>query len=174
MVSKPAYLSVEIVTDNPTSGKISIPQLVFGVEQTGLYLTWSQPQYLCQSACVSTLHANWCYLQTFILTSFKNIFHVSDLVRLHVYVIVSSSLKPYQNFGLVCGLWLWYFLIILTYYFWSKFRLFANVFSGDSWSKRPTSSNQTMGILSGRARRVSGHDAWKCTLHMKICQTPNT
>ena len=31
-----------------------------------------------------------CYLQTFILTSFKNIFHVSD--RVHV-------LKPYQNFG---------------------------------------------------------------------------
>ena len=25
MMSKPAYLSVEIVTDNPTSGKISIP-----------------------------------------------------------------------------------------------------------------------------------------------------
>ena len=40
------------------------------------------------------------YLQTFILTScsFKNIFHVSDRVRVHVYVIISSSLKPYQNF----------------------------------------------------------------------------
>ena len=39
------------------------------------------------------------YLQTFILTSFKNIFHVSDWVRVHVYVIISISLKPYQNFG---------------------------------------------------------------------------
>ena len=39
------------------------------------------------------------YLQTFILTSFKNIFHVSDRVRVHVCVIISSSLKPYQNFG---------------------------------------------------------------------------
>ena len=43
MMSKPAYLSVEIVTDNPTSGKISIPQLVSVAEQTGLSLTWSQP-----------------------------------------------------------------------------------------------------------------------------------
>ena len=58
MMSKQAYLSVEIITDNPTSGKISIPQLVSVAEQTGLYLTWSQPQYLCQHACVSTLHAN--------------------------------------------------------------------------------------------------------------------
>ena len=59
MMSKPAYLSVEIVTDNPTqSGKISIPQLVSVAEQNGLSLTWSQPQYLCQHACVSTLHAN--------------------------------------------------------------------------------------------------------------------
>ena len=39
------------------------------------------------------------YLQTFILTSFKNIFDVSDRVRVHVYVIISISLKPYQNFG---------------------------------------------------------------------------
>ena len=52
MMSKPAYLSVEIVTDNPTqSGKISIPQLVSVAEQNGLSLT-------CQHACVSTLHAN--------------------------------------------------------------------------------------------------------------------
>ena len=38
----------------------------------------------------------------FILTSFKNIFHifhVSDQVRVHVYVLISSSLKPYQNLG---------------------------------------------------------------------------
>ena len=30
------------------------------------------------------------------------------------------------------------------------------------------------GILSGRVRRVGGNDAWKYTLHMKNCQTPNT
>ena len=42
--------------------------------------------------------------------------------------------------------------------------MFANVFSGvatsgDSLSKRPTITKQTMGILSGHARRVVGHDA---------------
>ena len=61
MMSKPAYLSVEIVTDKPTSGKISIPQVVSVAEQTGLPLTWSQTQYLIyvmQFACVSTLHAD--------------------------------------------------------------------------------------------------------------------
>ena len=42
MMSEPVYLSVEIVTDNPTSGKISIPQLVSVAEQNGLSLTWSQ------------------------------------------------------------------------------------------------------------------------------------
>ena len=55
---------------------------------------------------------------------------------------------------------------------WSESRLFANGFSGvttkgDSWSKRPTISKQTTGILSGRTRCVGGHDAWKYTLHMK-------
>ena len=58
MMSKPAYLSVEIVTDKPTSEKISIPQVVSVAEQTGVYLTWSQTQYLCQFAWVSTLHAD--------------------------------------------------------------------------------------------------------------------
>ena len=57
MMSKPAYLSVEIVTDKPTSGKMSIPQEVSIAEVTELSLTWSQTQYLCQRACVSTLHA---------------------------------------------------------------------------------------------------------------------
>ena len=38
MVSQPAYFSVEIVTDKPTSGKISIPQVVFVAEQAGLSL----------------------------------------------------------------------------------------------------------------------------------------
>ena len=58
LMAKSVYLSVEIVTDSPTSGKISIPQLVSVDEQTGLSNTWSQTQYLCQHACVSTLHAN--------------------------------------------------------------------------------------------------------------------
>ena len=58
MMAKPANLSAKTVTDNPTSGKISIPQLVSVAQQTGLSNTWSQPQYLCQHACVSTLHAN--------------------------------------------------------------------------------------------------------------------
>ena len=58
MMSKPVYLSVEIVTDNPTSGKISITQVVSVAEQSRLPLTWSQPQYLFQHACVSTMHAN--------------------------------------------------------------------------------------------------------------------
>ena len=49
MMSKQVYVSVEIVT---------IPQLVSVAEQTGLYLPWLQPMYLCQHACVSTLHAN--------------------------------------------------------------------------------------------------------------------
>ena len=36
-----------------------------------------------------------------ILTSIKNIFHVSDRVRVHVYVIILSSLKPYKISGLI-------------------------------------------------------------------------
>ena len=57
MMSKPTYMSVEIVTDKPTSGKISIPQVVSVAEQAGLTLTWSQTQYLFQHAYGSTLHA---------------------------------------------------------------------------------------------------------------------
>ena len=38
MMSKPAYLTVETVTDKPTSGKISITQVVSVAEQTGLSL----------------------------------------------------------------------------------------------------------------------------------------
>ena len=55
MMSKPAYLFVEIVTDKPTSGKISIPQVVSVAEQTGLSLTWSQTQYLCLLSDISLL-----------------------------------------------------------------------------------------------------------------------
>ena len=65
MMAKPAYLSVEIVTDNPTSGKISIPQLVSVAEQTGLSNTWWQPQYLCQHACVSSLLSAYFYINFF-------------------------------------------------------------------------------------------------------------
>ena len=54
---RPDQRIVKIVTDKPTSGKISIPQVVSLAEQTELSLTWSQTQYLCQHACVSTLHA---------------------------------------------------------------------------------------------------------------------
>ena len=58
MMSKLVYLSAEIIKDNPTSGTNPIPQLVSVAEQNELSLTWSQPQYLCQHACVSTMHAN--------------------------------------------------------------------------------------------------------------------
>ena len=60
LADEDAYLSVEIVTDNPTSGKISIPQLVYVAEQTRLSNIWSHatPVFICQHACVSTLHAN--------------------------------------------------------------------------------------------------------------------
>ena len=57
MESKPAKLFVEILTDKPTSGKIFITQAVSVAEQTGLSLTWSQTQYLCQHACGTTLHS---------------------------------------------------------------------------------------------------------------------
>ena len=42
--------SVEIITDKPTEGEISIQQPVSVAEQAGLTLTWSQTQYLCQHA----------------------------------------------------------------------------------------------------------------------------
>ena len=82
MMSKPAYLSVEIVTDKPTSGKISIPQVVYVAVQTGLSLTWLQAQYFR----INVIFRGVCYLQTFILTSFKNIYLVSDRFRVHVYI----------------------------------------------------------------------------------------
>ena len=65
MMSKPAYLSVEIVIDKPTSGKISITQVVSVAEQTGLslYLV-ANPVFL--STCLSV--SSVCYMQTLILT----------------------------------------------------------------------------------------------------------
>ena len=152
MMAKPAYLSVEIVTDNPTSGKISITQLVYVAEQTGLSNTWSQPQYLCQHACVSTLHANWCYmyLQTFILTSLKNIFHVSDRVRVHIYVIISSSLKPYQNYGpdlsLACLL---------------MFSVVVHDQRDRQFQNRPRVSYQVAHVVSVAMTRENIHYIWK-------------
>ena len=43
MMSKQAYLSVEIVTDKPTSGKISIPQVVSVAEQMDCPLPGREP-----------------------------------------------------------------------------------------------------------------------------------
>ena len=104
MMSKPVYLSVEIVTDNPTSGKISIPQLVSVAEQNGLSHTWSHPSIyvnmLVYQLCMLTDVTCICRL-LIILTSIKNIFYVSDQVRVHVYVIISSSLKPNKISGLI-------------------------------------------------------------------------
>ena len=62
MMSKPVYLSVKIVTDKPTSGKISIPQVVSVAEQTGLSITWSQTQYFR----INVIFRGACYLETFI------------------------------------------------------------------------------------------------------------
>ena len=88
-MSKPACLSVEIVTDKPAPVKISIPQLVSVAKKTGLSLTWSQPQH----ACVSTVHANLCYLNFF-----KNILHVSDRVQVHVHVINFKQFETLSKF----------------------------------------------------------------------------
>ena len=122
----------------------------------------SLTQHACVSACW-VIFRGVCYLQTFILTSLKDIFHVSDRVRVHEYK--RHNFKQFEALS--------------KFRAWSESRLFANVISGvtnsgDSWSKRPTISKQTMGILSGRARRVGGQYTWKYTLHMKNCQTPNT
>ena len=69
-------------------------------------------------------------------------FYINFFMSRTVYVIISSSLKPYQNFGPDLS---------------PDSLLMFSV--SDSCSKRPTISKQTTGILSGRARRVSGHDA---------------
>ena len=161
-MSKPAYLSVEIVTDKPTSGKISIPEgsLCSWANWTAPYLV-ANPVFISVCLCINS--ACWSSdisRQTFMLTSqLLKIYFMSRTGSefMYTYGIISSNLKPYQNFGPdlspAC-------LLITT--------------SGDSWSKRPTISKQTTVILSGCARRVGGHDAWKYTLHMKNCQTPNT
>ena len=82
MMSKPVYLSVEIVTYKPTSGKISIPQVVSVAEQAGSTLTWSQTLYIV-------------YLYSACWVIFCGVCYVSDRDTI---VIISSSLKPYQNF----------------------------------------------------------------------------
>ena len=85
---KTANLSVEFITDKPISGKISLLQQVSVAEQAGLTLIWSQTQYLCQHACISTLHdISRCLLSI----TFKDIFQV--------YVRISGIMKTYQNFG---------------------------------------------------------------------------
>ena len=50
MMAKPTYLSVGIATDNPTSGKISIPQVVSVAEQTGL----SNPVFMSTCLCINS------------------------------------------------------------------------------------------------------------------------
>ena len=78
IMSKPAYLSVEIVTDKPTSGKISIPQ-----GSLCSWANWIVPNLvanpvLIMSTCLCINSACWvifrgvCYLQTFISTSFMS------------------------------------------------------------------------------------------------------
>ena len=86
------------------------------------------------------------YLQTFILTSFKNIFHVSDRVRVHVYVIISSSLKPYQNFGPdLSPACLLMFSVVLPL--------------GVIHDQRDRQFQNRPQVFYQVARRVSGHDA---------------
>ena len=53
------------------------------------------------------------WLHVSVLTSIKNIFHVSDRVRVHVCVIISSSLKPYKVSGLI-----WVQTVQLCYHQW--------------------------------------------------------
>ena len=79
MMSKPAYLSVEIATDKPTSGKISTPQLDSVAVQTGLSLTWSQTQYLSQHACVSTVHAER-YFAVFVISRTGSEFMYTNVI----------------------------------------------------------------------------------------------
>ena len=80
MMAKPAYLSVYL-TDNPTSGKISKPQLVSVAEQTGLSNTWSQHPIIYVNMLVYQL----CMLTdvTCICRLLYNIFHVSDRVQVN-------------------------------------------------------------------------------------------
>ena len=56
MMSKPTYLSVEIVTYKPTSGKISIMQVVSVAEQTelSLYLV-ANPVFMSTCLCFKSL-----------------------------------------------------------------------------------------------------------------------
>ena len=107
-------MSVDIVTDKPTSGKISITQVVSVAEVTGLSLTvfMSTCLYINSACCV--IFRGVCYLQTFILTSFANIFLVSDRVRAQVYI--RHNFKQFETLSKFRAL--------------SESRLFANVISG--------------------------------------------
>ena len=91
---------------------------------------------------------SWCLLSADFYIILKNIFHVPDQVLVHVYVIIASSLKPYQNFGPDLSLdCLLMFSVMLP-----------PVVIHDQ-RDRPTISKQTTGTLSGRWCHVSGHDA---------------
>ena len=68
-----------------------------------------------------------------------------------------------------------YFETLSKFRTWSESRMFANVSCGATTSGDwPTihQRKQTRGIPSGRMCRIRGHQAWKCTWHMKNCQTP--
>ena len=114
------------------------------------------------STCLWINSACWvifravCYLQSFILTSFKNIFLVSDRVRVHVYI--RHNFKQFETLS--------------NFRAWSESRLFANVISGvttsgDSWSKRPTISKQPLvfyqvaRVVSVAMTRENIHYIWK-------------
>ena len=95
MMSKPAYLSVEILTDKPTSGKVSIPQLVSVAE----HLPGRKPSILFYVIMfgVSTLHFAVFVICTLLLKIY--IMSRTGSEFMYTNVIISSSLKPYQNFG---------------------------------------------------------------------------
>ena len=66
MMSKPAYLSVEIVTDKPTSGMISVTQVVYVAEQTGLFLNLVEnPVFMSTCLCIKCLLSADFYINFF-------------------------------------------------------------------------------------------------------------
>ena len=85
------------------------------------------------------------------VTSFKNIFYVSDQVRVHVYI--QHNFKQFETLS--------------KFRAWTVSNPFANVFSGvttngDSWSKRPTISKQTtvIRVKSVAMTRENIHYIW--------------
>ena len=54
IMSNQAYISVEIVTDNPTSGKISIPQLVSVAEYWIVPYLVATPVFMSTCLCINS------------------------------------------------------------------------------------------------------------------------